>query len=53
MSLASDGNNDLFAKRLTMTSGGVFTWTNSDGAVLETLMPQSITSPYSFAYWRQ
>lgn len=53
MSLVSDGANDLFAKRLTMTAAPIFTWTNSDGTALSTILPQNITNPYSFAYWRQ
>ncbi len=49
----SDNNNDLFCKRLAMSAVPAFTWTNSDGAVLETTLPQKITSPFAFAYWRQ
>lgn len=49
----SDSNNDLFAKRLVMSSSGVFTWTNADGVALETTLPQSVNDPYSFAFWRQ
>lgn len=54
MFLTSDVNNDLFAKRLVMTSTPAFTWTNSDGgAAIEANLGQAITAPYSFAYWRQ
>lgn len=52
-SMVSDGANDLFAKRLVLSAGPAFTWTNSDGAALATALPQAINSPYSFAYWRQ
>lgn len=48
----SDGSNDLFGKRLVMTATPVFTWTNSDVTALEVTLPQSINSPFSFAYWR-
>lgn len=49
----SDLNADLFAKRLTMTSGGAFTWSNSDsGAALETNLSQSTSKPFDFSYWR-
>ena len=48
----SDLNNDLFAKRLVITATPTFTWTNSDTAVLEPSLPQAISSPFSFAYWR-
>ena len=52
MMLVSDGANDLFSKRLTMNATPTFTWTNSDGTTLETTLPQSINSPYSFIFWR-
>ena len=49
----SDNNNNLFAKRLVMTSTPTFAWTNSDGgAALEATLPQAISSPFSFVYWR-
>ncbi len=54
MFVVSDNNNDLFAKRLVMTSAPAFTWTNSDGgAALETLMGQAVGAPYGFSYWKQ
>lgn len=46
-------SGSLYAKRLVMTAGPTFTWTNSDGAVLTSTLPQNINSPYSFIYWRQ
>jgi prepilin-type N-terminal cleavage/methylation domain-containing protein len=49
----ADSANDLFAKRVSMNSSGAFTWTNPDGAALETLLPQSINAPFGFAFWRQ
>lgn len=52
MLTASNNANDLFAKRLIMTSVPAFTWTNSDGAALETTLPQAINSPFSFAFRR-
>lgn len=49
----SDVNNDLFAKRLIMTSTPAFTWTNADGgAALQASLPGAIAQPFSFAYWR-
>ncbi len=53
LSFASDSANDLFAKRLRMTSVPGFTWTNSDGSALSTILPQSINSPFSSAFWRK
>jgi len=53
MAVVSDRNNSLFAKKLTMTATPTFTWTNSDGAALTTTLPQFISSPFAFAYWRQ
>jgi len=52
MSLVSDGASSMFAKRLVMDATPTFTWTNSDGAVLVSTLPQGINSPYSFAFWR-
>jgi Tfp pilus assembly protein PilV len=49
----SDSNNDLFCKRLVMSAAAAFTWTNSDGAVLQASLPQTVNFPFSFAYWRQ
>ncbi len=44
---------DLFAKRLVLTAGPTFTWTDANGgSVLETALGQAIASPYSFKYWR-
>ncbi len=53
MFLTSDNANDLFAKRLSLTSTSTFTWTNSDGGALETTLPQVISSPFSFAFWQK
>lgn len=53
MFVVVDANNDLFAKRLVMTSGSSFTWTNADsGAALEPDLWQTVAQPASFAYWR-
>lgn len=51
----SDVNNDLFAKRLVMTAVPAFTWSNTEpgGIALQTNLGQPISSPFSFAYWRQ
>jgi len=48
----AENANDLVSKRLVMSSVPSFTWTNSDGAVLVPTLPQRITNPFSFAYWR-
>jgi hypothetical protein len=47
-----DVNADLFGKRLIMTATPAFTWSNSDGAVLEASLSQATWQPFSFAYWR-
>ncbi len=52
LSMTSDSSSDLFAKRLVMTTAPAFTWTNTDGAVLQLTLPQAINSPYSFAFRR-
>ena len=55
MFLVSDANNDLFAKRLEMSSTGTFTWTNptyTDGTSIEADLVQATTCPYYFSYWR-
>jgi len=48
----ADSNSDLYCKRLVMTATPVFTWTDSDGAALNVTLPQTIASPFSFAFWR-
>ncbi len=48
----AENANDLYSKRVVMSSTPTFTWTNSDGAVLVPTLPQKITNPFSFAYWR-
>jgi Tfp pilus assembly protein PilV len=53
MYLTSDNSRDLYAKRLMMTGTSTLTWTNSDGGALETTLPQTISSPFSFAFWQQ
>lgn len=52
MFLNSDNASDLYAKRLIMTGSSTFVWSNSDGGVLETGLPQIISSPFSFAFWQ-
>jgi hypothetical protein len=48
----ASGTGRLFAKRLTMTSGAVFAWTNADGgAALETALSSPTVGGASFAYW--
>ncbi len=53
MYLTSDSNKGLFAKRLIMTGTSTMTWSDSDGGPLETNLPQTISSPFSFAFWQQ
>jgi hypothetical protein len=49
----SDGNNDLWAKRLLLSSGPTFTWTNADGgAALTTTLATINAQNFSFAYDR-
>lgn len=57
ISAVSDNNNDLFAKKLSMTATPAFTWANTDGlsnagAALELTLPQTIASPFSYAFRR-
>lgn len=53
MFLTTDSDNDLFAKRLTMTAAPIFTWSNSDGGpVLTAALPQNTVSPFGFTYSR-
>jgi prepilin-type N-terminal cleavage/methylation domain-containing protein len=52
MSFVSDSVFDLTAKKLEFTAPSTFTWTDSDGAVLEASLPQATNSPYSFAFSR-
>jgi hypothetical protein len=54
MYLTSDNNGDLWAKRLMMSATGTISWTNSDGGTtLEATLPQTISSPFSFAFWQR
>lgn len=53
MYVTSDNVSSLFAKRLLMTSSSTFVWSNSDGAALESNLPQVISSPFSFAFWQK
>lgn len=50
----SSATADVFAKRLEMTAGPTFTWTDANGgSALTSLSPQITSSPFSFAYWKQ
>lgn len=53
MYVVSDSAADLYAKRLTLSGTSTLTWTNSDGAALETTLPQVISSPFSFSFWQK
>ncbi len=49
-----DDPSRLFAKSLLFTAPATFTWNNSDGgSPLGSNMPQGVSSPFSYAYWRQ
>ncbi len=49
----SDGANDLHSKYLMMNATPVFTWSNTEGGnALEINLPQVISGPFSFAWWR-
>jgi VCBS repeat-containing protein len=53
MFLVSDGNSDIFAKRLVMSTTGTFTWTNADGgAALQTNTASASFKTFDFAYRR-
>lgn len=48
----SDAGSDFWAKRLQMTSGPTFTWTEPDaGTALETTLGASVPRNFHFAYW--
>jgi hypothetical protein len=49
----SDANADLWAKRLVLSSGPTFSWTNADGgAALTTVLASTTTQNFTFAYDR-
>ncbi len=50
--IASNSIRRGFAKRLAMTSGGVFSWTDSDGGVLAGGLGSDIYRAMDFAYLR-
>ena len=48
----ADGNADLFAKRLVMTSVPAFTWTNTEGgSALEPNLGSALSGGSSFVFW--
>ncbi|MEN9552240.1 MAG: hypothetical protein RI935_617 [Candidatus Parcubacteria bacterium] len=47
----SDSANDLHVKRLIMQAGGAIQWSNPLSTAVETTLPQTISSPFSFAWW--
>lgn len=49
----SDSASDLHIKRLTLASNGALVWTNPLTSAVETTLPQTISSPFSFAWWHQ
>jgi hypothetical protein len=52
MFIVHNSARQVFAKRLSMTSGGVFTWSNPDGGVLAGGVASNIYPAGDFAYWR-
>ena len=53
ITVVSDLNSDLFAKRVIMNSSAKFAWTDSDGgAALQLNLGQTTAQPFGFAYWR-
>jgi type II secretory pathway pseudopilin PulG len=53
MLVVADGANDLFTKRVVMTSVPAFTWTNADGGVAHDIaLPANIAKPFTYNYWR-
>lgn len=51
MSIISDTNSDLFARKLVMNVGPTFVWSEADGgAALETTLGQAIVKPFGFAW---
>ena len=54
MSVISDTNSDLFARRLTMNVGASFSWSEADGgSALQTNLSQATVKPFGFTYWQQ
>jgi Tfp pilus assembly protein PilV len=53
MYTTSDSSSRLYAKRLILVGTSTLTWTNSDGVALETSLPQTISSPFSFGFWQK
>lgn len=49
----SDSAGDLHVKRLNMTTAGALQWSNPLSTAVETTLPQTISSPFSFAWWHQ
>jgi hypothetical protein len=47
----SDSASDLHVKRLIMAANGAISWSNPLLTAVETTLPQTISSPFSFAWW--
>lgn len=53
MLITADGSNRLWAKKVTLSAAGAFTWSDSDASTpLTTTLSQRTTMPFSMAYWR-
>lgn len=53
MTTIVDANNDLWFKKLSMTSAPVFTWSHADGnTAIDTGLYDNTPASTSFAYWR-
>ncbi len=54
IAVISDVNNDLYAKKLFMTTKTAFEWSDLEGGTaLETGLTQSINKPFAFSFWKQ
>jgi hypothetical protein len=49
----SDSANDLHVKPLTLQSNGTLIWGNPLDVAVETTLPQTISSPFSFSWWQK
>lgn len=52
LTITSDTNSDLFAKRLVMSATATFTWSETEGGTALSLdLPLNTYSPFGFTFW--
>jgi alpha-tubulin suppressor-like RCC1 family protein len=52
MHTVTDSTNALSAKRMTVDSSGLYTWTNANGAASLGALTANTAPTFSFSYWR-